>query len=489
MDRPETNNPKCKKRIILCCDGSWDGEKVITRSPVDSESNVSKFARCISPHDLNSSPPIPQIVFYGSADHGKSYLHDVVSIIRQAYSFLVQHYVPGDEILLFGFSRGAFVVRTIAEIVVEIGILNMAGMEDFHQVLAAHKLSHSKKGTEDLEPKRSAHDFLNEYRLIDGQKQLRKVPQDTLECVGVWDTVGTSGIPEPFAEKLPLLGFKDRKLSVQIKYGFHAIALSETRKELVPSIWERQHTGPPQESDRAESDQVLKQVWFPCSHLEAGGQIEEYDDVTYISLIWMIANVIDHHLLSMNEEFIHILLSVFWTRVQRGFGLYDPEGGRRYCLTNTARQFPTGWKADTNETIHRSAFSSYDLIPGVEHDMDESNEKLIEKLLPFEVTIRNHLDFLMQEWAIHQGHRVGPDQKNSWPDQESWFKERWYHNFKQTELTGKPSTHSLFLDLLNQSVWPTNTQRMRQDMISSRRGKGHVAVEEAAMRILGSPMD
>ncbi|KAI9625529.1 hypothetical protein KEM48_010791 [Puccinia striiformis f. sp. tritici PST-130] len=449
MDRPETNNPKCKKRIILCCDGHprlLDGEKVITRSPVDSESNVSKFgiyirdflpplhtARCISPHDLNSSPP---------------------SLRSCSMDPLI---------MVIWVSRGAFVVRTIAEIVVEIGILNMAGMEDFHQVLAAHKLSHSKKGTEDLEPKRSAHDFLNEYRLIDGQKQLRKVPQDTLECVGVWDTVGTSA--EPFAEKLPLLGFKDRKLSVQIKYGFHAI----DEKGIGTVDWERQHTGPPQESDRAESDQVLKQVWFPCSHLEAGGQIEEYDDVTYISLIWMIANVIDHHLLSMNEE---LFISCY-----PSFGR-GPEGGRRYCLTNTARQFPTGWKADTNETIHRSAFSSYDLIPGVEHDMDESNEKLIEKLLPFEVTIRNHLDFLMQEWAIHQGHRLGLTRKTAGLTRN--------HGSKSD---GKPSTHSLFLDLLNQSVWPTNTQRMRQDMISSRRGKGHVAVEEAAMRILGSPMD
>jgi hypothetical protein len=112
-----------------------------------------------------------------------------------------------------------------------------------------------------------------------------------------------------------------------------------------PTKWELKSN--PMECHEAEQKQVLKQVWFPCSHIEAGGRIEEYDDVTYISLIWMAvrfvylrffpinvsslgrcflptqANLIHHNLLVINEEYLHGLLSVFWTRVQRGFGLYE----------------------------------------------------------------------------------------------------------------------------------------------------------------------
>ncbi|OAV88087.1 hypothetical protein, variant [Puccinia triticina 1-1 BBBD Race 1] len=447
------------------------------------ESNVSKLARCVCPEDRRTSPPTPQIVFYqpGQATFSQETSGtDVVNKIREAYAFLVQHYVSGDELLLFGFSRGAFIARTLAQMVIEIGILNMAGMSDFYEVFAAYQLC-VKGGTEGAA---SARNFLDHYR-HSGQKELRPVTEGTLKCVGVWDTVGVFGLPDHFADKYRLLGFKDRKLSAQIKYAFHAIALCEARKDLQPTRWESEPS--PQDCDHP--GQVLKQVWFPCSHVEAGGRIEEYDDVTYMSLIWMVANMINYNLLAMNEEYLHGLLSVFWTRVQRGFGLYDPEGPRRYCLSSTARQFPTRWNATTKETIHRSVFSSQELIPGLEKVTKEGDPTLIEELLPFEMEIRNHLDFLMKEWAIHEGHRVGANEFDDWPGQDSWYREQWYKNFKETELGDKPRTHALFLDLLTESSWPVDTKHVKEEMISSRRGRGHTAVEDAALRIIGTPID
>ncbi|KAA1070975.1 hypothetical protein PGTUg99_015839 [Puccinia graminis f. sp. tritici] len=485
-----------KKRLIVCCDGSWDDGHDDRTTDAD-QSNVSKLARCISPEDRQTFPnPTPQIVFYQSGQEyglalqgtpGTSFL---VNQIRDAYAFLVQHYIPGDELLLFGFSRGAFIARTIAEMVAEIGILNMAGMEDFYQVLAACQLLHAKGDSDRVELGRaSAQAFLDEY-YQGGQKQLRRISEGSLKCVGVWDMVGACGLPGPFAQKYPLLGFGDRKLSVHIKYAFHAIAMSETRTDLQPTKWELESTS--KECNEPEQKQVLKQVWFPCSHIEAGGQIEEYDDVTYISLLWMAANLIHHNLLAINEEYLHGMLSVFWTRVQRGFGLYDPEGPRRYCLSSTTRQIPKSLNALTKETIHRSAFSSPErIILGLEQVQTDykAEPELLEELLPFEIEIRNHLDFLTKQWAVHEGHRVRPDEFNDWPDQQSWNQERWYLNFKETQLGSKPQTHGLFLDLMDQSFWPLDTRRLKEEMISRGRGRGHASVEDAAMRMLGTPMD
>ncbi|EFP76130.2 hypothetical protein PGTUg99_008418 [Puccinia graminis f. sp. tritici] len=162
-----------------------------------------EVARCISPEDRQTFPnPTPQIVFYQSGQEygltlqATSYTSFLVNQIRDAYAFLVQHYIPGDELLLFGFSRGAFIARTIAEMVAEIGILNMAGMEDFYQVLAACQLLHAKGDSDRVERGRaSAQAFLDEY-YQGGQKQLRRISEGSLKCVGVWDMVGACGLRE-----------------------------------------------------------------------------------------------------------------------------------------------------------------------------------------------------------------------------------------------------------------------------------------------------
>jgi uncharacterized protein (DUF2235 family) len=100
------------------------------------------------------------------------------------------------RIRLFGFSRGAFIARTIAEMVGEIGILNMAGMEDFYQIMAAYQLLHAKGDNNRVELGRaSAQAFLDEY-CQGGQKQLRRISEGALKCVGVWDMVGACGLRE-----------------------------------------------------------------------------------------------------------------------------------------------------------------------------------------------------------------------------------------------------------------------------------------------------
>ena len=54
--------------------------------------------------------------------------------IREAYAFLAANYEDGDDIILVGFSRGAFTVRSIAGFIACVGLLTRHGMTDFYQV-------------------------------------------------------------------------------------------------------------------------------------------------------------------------------------------------------------------------------------------------------------------------------------------------------------------------------------------------------------------
>ena len=48
--------------------------------------------------------------------------------IRENYSYLANNYLPGDEIFLIGFSRGAFAARTIAGMIAVVGLLTKTGL-------------------------------------------------------------------------------------------------------------------------------------------------------------------------------------------------------------------------------------------------------------------------------------------------------------------------------------------------------------------------
>ncbi|KAH9472893.1 hypothetical protein Pst134EA_003492 [Puccinia striiformis f. sp. tritici] len=218
--------PRLHKRLIICCDGTW--KNGLSSAP-SSATNVLKLSRCIYPEDRRTFPPIPQVVFYqsglGGLDcefrydgwSGRATGAGILAKIREAYAFIAQNYIPGDEVF--------FTARTIASLIGDLGILSSAGMADFHQVLAAYQVRF--EGTERSE---SAEKFLDNYRQ-GGTKHMCRMAEGTLKCVGVWDTVGALGLPGFFDQNFNLLGFRDTKLSHHIKYAFHAMAVHETRKD------------------------------------------------------------------------------------------------------------------------------------------------------------------------------------------------------------------------------------------------------------------
>lgn len=219
---------KIRKRIIVACDGTWqDADRDSQRDypwwkfwrkerHLMPPSNVARLCRCISKEGVDEKgQPAPQVVFY-QAGVGTSWMQHlgggltgkgITSNIRDAYSFICNNYEEGDEIFLFGFSRGAFTVRSLSTLLRTIGILNASGLAHFYSISQDWK--HQNEESWRLfktpfidEPWPSVGGPRPSPKTIVGKENLyvQKLKEyDFLRCdkapisikaCGVWDTVG-----------------------------------------------------------------------------------------------------------------------------------------------------------------------------------------------------------------------------------------------------------------------------------------------------------
>lgn len=237
-----------KKRIVVCADGTWNRpEKDLEK---DFPTNVLKLSRAIKPIDSNG---IPQQVFY---DWGVGSYYDPVmggatgkglhKNIMDDYRYIIQNYSPGDEIFLFGFSRGSYTVRSLCGLINNCGILKRP---DARLIQAAFEL-YKKPGKTNSPTGDNSKAFRAEH-----SHASRKIT-----FVGVWDTVGALGIPFSFMGLLENKDqFYDTKMGANVAITRHAMAIDEVRTDFEPTIL----------LPRAELD--LKQVWFTGVHSNIGG--------------------------------------------------------------------------------------------------------------------------------------------------------------------------------------------------------------------------
>jgi uncharacterized protein (DUF2235 family) len=301
-----------KKRLIVCCDGTWN----------DADSgagytNVSRLAWAITPTDTRNGAEIAQIVFYQSgvgtegdlaskikgAGLGLGLSHNV----RDAYTFLCNNYCDGDEIFLFGFSRGAYTARSVAGLIGYAGLIGKRDLDRFFELWDGYKETDKDKR------KAALANFTSRHQDV------------AIKCIGVWDTVGSVGIPADLA-KFDVLnfrryyGFHDTDLGAHVEHAFHALALNERRKNFVPTLWTQKPEG-------NAKNQELKQVWFAGVHSDVGGGYPEHG-MSDIPLAWMASEVapylgIDFDYLRTRRDMsgkwalgeLHESFKDFWTKL------------------------------------------------------------------------------------------------------------------------------------------------------------------------------
>ncbi|NDY92882.1 DUF2235 domain-containing protein [Ideonella livida] len=250
------------RHLIVCCDGTWN-------TPEDTDAGVPAPTNVVRLHHALAAATgtgVPQIAYYHpGVGTGRSWWDKVVGggagaglndNIKSAYRFLCQHYQDGDRLFLFGFSRGAYTVRSLAGLIGRVGLLDLNGLsaaEGWKRIATVFKEGYRKK--------RQSRGDWEAWNFLDtlGPDNRPRVP---VHFLGVWDTVGALGIPDDMAvlnliDEFKDYTFHDTELGKHIVHARHAVALDEERASFQPTLW----TDTPQ----------ARTLWFPGVHGDVGG--------------------------------------------------------------------------------------------------------------------------------------------------------------------------------------------------------------------------
>ncbi|KAM7210490.1 Uncharacterized alpha/beta hydrolase domain (DUF2235) domain containing protein [Rhypophila decipiens] len=276
---------KTRKRLFVCCDGTWQDGVNKTR-PL---TNVATLARCLSPVDENGCL---QIIYYdGGVGNSTGTLSQIIdgatgrgisAKIRNAYSFLSHNYnfeKGWDEIVLIGFSRGAFAVQCLAAFISDVGLLEK---QHLYYLRGLFTLWSSRKvaGAEE--------------KYQEGKRRLSGLLQTVVvTACAVFDTVSALGT---WAQLPPRpLAFVGRSVPLGVRNAFQALALDERRRQFQPAVWESLEPG-----HRRGPDDIVCQCWFMGTHGDVGGNGDAA--LGALSFLWMAGKLEDKIGVSFDED-------------------------------------------------------------------------------------------------------------------------------------------------------------------------------------------
>lgn len=287
-----------QKNIVICADGT--GNTTIK----GRGTNVFKIFEAVDTSEPRSKQPRPQqaaIYHDGVGTESLKWLRLLTGAggwglsrnVKQLYGELARVYVPGDRIFLFGFSRGAFTVRTLAGLITTCGILDVSRPEYstnelFWRGIRAAYAAYRKKYQTRLS-------LWLRGKLTPDPDALRRqfsveIPgftypnEPVIHFIGVWDTVDAVGLPFRLADLINefiwRFKFPDTSLSAHVGAACHALAADEARESFRPLLWD--------ESAENPANPRIQQVWFAGVHSNVGGGYPR-QGMSLVALDWMMA--------------------------------------------------------------------------------------------------------------------------------------------------------------------------------------------------------
>lgn len=268
------------RQLIICCDGT--NNNLTGRR---NDTHVAQLCELLAPDSQK------QLLYYdpgvGNAgelpeanpwDHlkqkmvrlsGLAYGSGIYENIATAYRFLMHHWQPGDEIFLYGFSRGAFTARSVGGLVTQFGILRPEMDVMLPTLLHFYFLDRDKYEDSYLHIKTQISELF-------ASKPARTAP---VWFVGVWDTVASVGAPF-ISREIPATPTIVDKRYHHVR---QALALDEYRTTFKPRPYFIEAG-----YDYAAHQQSIKQQWFAGAHGDVGGgYLNAEAGLALQTLLWM----------------------------------------------------------------------------------------------------------------------------------------------------------------------------------------------------------
>lgn len=338
------------KNIIICADGTGNS------GGTGEVTNVWRLYEAVSLHDSNQEQVAKHDDGVGTQSFkflrmlGLGVGVGLSENLAELYHYLIRRFEEGDRIYLFGFSRGAFTVRTLANILYFCGIADrhddegeLRSPEELDELSKRAVAAHQSRNWRDPDdPNFDAFQFRTNYglrhegasdgELSDYEKKLRgRFP---IEFIGVWDTVDAVGLPFDEMTQYCLHQLERRTLVSRLlrfeKCFGHVLRrpgqtyrdgweddgghILDHRSEQDPdsgsSVSRRSNTEPfirrichaiaidderytfhptlylESQPGVTKAGTSIEQVWFPGVHANVGGGYPK-DGLAYVSLNWM----------------------------------------------------------------------------------------------------------------------------------------------------------------------------------------------------------
>jgi uncharacterized protein (DUF2235 family) len=239
--------------------------------------------------------------------------------VRELYAFVCRNYEPGDQIYMFGFSRGAFTIRVVNGVIASQGIIKKTDFTDERdlkrKVKWAYRKYREKYPTPPLVPlMRRIRDTAlwvleagkTRYLQSDNLQPFHSndaVNGVKVEFLGLWDTVAAYGLP---TDEMTLgwdrwiwpLSMSDRDIWSGVKKACHALSLDDERNTFHPVLWNevKADVTPATRAEKCTyqdqqtkhtDEETLTQVWFAGVHANVGGGYPD-DSLAHVPLRWIV---------------------------------------------------------------------------------------------------------------------------------------------------------------------------------------------------------
>ncbi|WP_415920190.1 DUF2235 domain-containing protein [Tateyamaria sp. SN6-1] len=285
------------KRIVVLCDGTWNSPDIadtthLPEMAISLDISDQQVVKYFSGVGVNDDPRFETLLGRGvNRILGGATGLGLGAKVKAAYTAIAQTYEDGDEIYLFGFSRGAFTARSVAGMIRKCGIIDDLSPRGIRRAFRLYRRAGAGNAPDapGIQAMRAAMSprFATSER--DRAARPDPVPIVRIAYLGVWDTVGARGIPTAIFGAVARLWnrqyrFHDMMLSRSVVSARHAVAADERRRFYEPALWE--NIAAINGGDTSPSA-PYQQQWFVGDHAILGGSAMT-DALSVFPKLWVL---------------------------------------------------------------------------------------------------------------------------------------------------------------------------------------------------------